>query len=119
MRQGRLLTEDSPQEMLRQFGTSSLENVFLALCKLDQARQELPKYVGCPRKSVDSDDSCTNVLLQSVKMVADKGQNGFDVMEEDSSSTTSSLRPQRVQSDLRIISTLVKKTILRQIRVPA
>ena len=41
MRSGRLLTEDSPDDLLRHYNLSSLENVFLKLCMNDEGKSQI------------------------------------------------------------------------------
>ena len=55
MRRGKLLTEDSPTNLLTAYGSTSLEKVFLRLCVGDMSDDSLngeePKFVEANRKS--------------------------------------------------------------------
>ncbi|XP_035705644.1 ABC transporter G family member 23 isoform X2 [Folsomia candida] len=107
MRKGRILNEDSPTSMLHRFETRSLEKVFLNLCRLDKNYTNMQLN----QKKSDNVDDMTGVLLQSVKTIS-SDCNKESRLDYDECSDI------RVQSDIQIISTLVKKTVLRQIRVP-
>lgn len=45
MRYGKLLAEDSPNKLLEDHNTNNLEDVFLALCRRDEAAKEF-KWVS-------------------------------------------------------------------------
>lgn len=51
MRQGRLLAEDSPDNLMRQHGMESLEEVFLKLCITDSSR-EISRLAGLQQSDI-------------------------------------------------------------------
>lgn len=64
MRSGRLLTEDSPENLLRDYNLPSLENVFLKLCMKDEGKngiQQQPPALGHDNMAFDQSASQSDV----------------------------------------------------------
>ena len=59
MRSGRLLTEDSPENLLRDYNISSLEEVFLKLCMNDEGKSKIKQQPALGHENMAFDRSAS------------------------------------------------------------
>ena len=57
MRMGRLLAEEEPENLLRNYGLSSLEDVFLSLCVKDGTKKHIKAITSAPGSDVSTENA--------------------------------------------------------------
>lgn len=78
MRSGRLLTEESPDNLLRDYNLSSLEDVFLKLCMNDEGKNK-----------IEQSEPLTNAVVGYTATRAQQQPIGHDNMAYDRSASQS------------------------------
>lgn len=81
MRTGRLLVEDSPENLLRNFGGPTLEDVFLKLCLKDVADMRKKALVNAAKTNAMASSSAARIQQTTIRPDANDNININDISE--------------------------------------
>lgn len=124
MRQGRILAEDSPQNLLRIFNLSSLEDVFLALCTKIESQHSVHEDSGRrrtvttirPEERSDRAEVNNNNIMTVRMEKAGSGCNHLNDEEDCGASSSCRMHRKELQQVVRSASFRQKSRKLRIIR---
>lgn len=124
MRKGRLIGEDSPNNVINMYGGSCLDDVLVTLCKIDD--ESNLKNMNCLEtiasyKKLDDNDSLKTLELISYnkseysRCFTDNSNNEFILTEDNSKEKLD----RKLSGSLTKIKTLTKRNFLISYRTPA
>jgi ABC-type multidrug transport system ATPase subunit len=123
MRCGRLLVEDSPENLIRDYGLPSLEDVFLKVCLKDIGKSSAGQFTEAERNSNETASVRTQTELQPSQSSTAASNNNEERTLRNKSDQIKSVFKKRQMFDLRsslpsphVIRVLLRKNALVMIR---
>ena len=120
MRNGRLLAEAPPKVLLTAYSSTSLENVFLDLCIMNENKAELnQQYLNASNSGEDSNTeivvACSNVSLDTL---GEEVPNSVNVIPSTHGSQANLVPPQHETVLPDVVSVKTKKSFQRTVCKP-